>query len=91
MSIDNCTRHLKNLQTKFKQLLISSMNSNLELSKLKEKLKRDELKNMNEKEQIQNLINKGFSPAIVKRVAYQMSRSGRPSNHYTKREGKLKK
>ena len=89
----DCCDDLKVLQTKFKQLLISSMNSNLELSKLKEKLKRDELKNTNvhSKDQIQNLINKGFSPAIVKRVAYQMSRSGRPSNHYTKREGKLKK
>lgn len=39
----------------------------------------------------EQLRNERFTPSVIKRVASQMRRSGRPSHNYSKKSGLLKK
>tara|TARA_B100001094_G_scaffold268965_1_gene272918 strand:- start:7870 stop:8160 length:291 start_codon:yes stop_codon:yes gene_type:complete len=94
---NNCCSDLQKLQTQFqklqkqfKLLLQSAGNSNMELTKLKTKKENNNVF-YNAEDPEQNLIRKGYSPRVVKRVASKMRSSGRPATDYSKRTGNLKK
>ena len=83
----NCCNDLQKLQKQFVKLLIA--NGDIMINKHKNK---NSNIFFNAENGIENqLRNEGFSKKVIKRVASEMRRHGRPSSNFSKKTGLIKK